>query len=63
VILTVIIKQKRYQFLLVAKATALEQLSKFYPQIQRTGTSNHSQWPVIFMLKLPENRDEKRYML
>jgi len=48
------IKQKNWnQFLLVVKATALkQQISKFYPQIQRTDASdriyvNVSQWPVI----------------
>jgi len=46
-----IIKQNWNQFLLVVKATALkQQISKFYPQIQRTDASDHiyvSHWPVI----------------
>jgi len=46
-----IIKQNWNQFLLVVKATALEQqISKCYPQILNTDASDHiyvSQWPVI----------------
>jgi len=46
----IITKQNWNQFLLVVKATALkQQVSKFYPQIQRTDDSDHtcvSQWPV-----------------
>ena len=53
IILTVTgnIKQNWNQFLIVVKATALkQQISKFYPQIQRTDASDHicvSQWPAI----------------
>jgi len=46
-----IVKPNWNQFLLVIKATALkQQISKFYPQIQRTDASDHiyvSYWPVI----------------
>jgi len=46
-----IIKQNWNQFLLVVKANALkQQISNFYPQIQRTAPSDHiyvSQWPVV----------------
>jgi len=50
-ILGTIIKQNRNQFLLFVKATTLkQQISIFYPHIQRTDASDHiyvSQWPVI----------------
>jgi len=37
-----VIKQNWNQFLLVVKATALnQQISKFYPQIKRTDASDH----------------------
>ena len=46
-----ITKQNWDQFLLIVKATALkQQISNFYPQIQRTDASDHndlSQWPVV----------------
>jgi len=39
------------QFLFIVKAAVLkQQITKFYPQIQRTEASDHiyfSQWPVI----------------
>jgi len=48
------IKQNWNQFLLVVKATHLkQQISKFYPQIQRTDASDHiyaSQWHVSFYI-------------
>jgi len=51
VLLENLLNYKTKQFLLVIKATALkQQISKFYPQIQRTDAGYHiyvSQWPVI----------------
>ena len=50
-IIIIIIKENRSQFILVVKATALkQQISAFYPHIQRTDASDQiyvSQWPVI----------------
>jgi len=50
-------KQNWNQFLLVVKATALrQQISKFYPQIQRTDASDHiyvSEWRYSALNWLP----------
>jgi len=51
IIIIIIIKENRSQFLLVVKATALkQQISAFYPHIQRTDASDHiyaSHRPVV----------------
>jgi len=62
-----IIRQNWNQFLLVVKTTALkQQISIFYPQIQRTDAIDHicvSQWPVVGEVRLIYGPPKEKFVL